>query len=159
MFDVTLSETESYKESAGYRPGTKAVITNMPFGKLGMTICYDLRFPHLFRSLAEAGAGLITVPSAFATATGAAHWVPLLRARAIENGVFILAPAQTGTHKAQSGKPRKTYGHSMIISPWGESLADGGEGTGIVYADLDLSEIVKARQRVPSLTHTRPYKL
>ncbi len=153
MFDVQVSEAETYKESAGYRPGAAAVLTEVERYKLGMTICYDLRFPHLFRQLAEGGAGIITVPSAFSPVTGAAHWEVLLRARAIENGCYVLAPAQTGAHLSQAGKPRQTYGHSLAIDPWGRVLADAGETVGIKIVDLDPAEVAQARQRIPSLAH------
>ncbi len=153
MFDVTISDSESYRESSGYRPGTQAVLADMPFGSLGMTICYDVRFPHLYRNLAQAGARVLTVPSAFSPVTGAAHWETLLRARAIETGCYVLAPAQTGTHSASQGKPRQTYGHSLAISPWGEVLADGGTAAGVIYVDLDMTEVAQARQRIPALMH------
>jgi predicted amidohydrolase len=153
MFDVTISETEFYRESAGYRPGAQAVLADMPCGPLGMTICYDVRFPHLYRHLAQSGAEVISVPSAFSPVTGAAHWHMLLRARAIETGTWILAPAQTGTHSASEGKPRLTFGHSLAVSPWGEVIADAGTETGIVYVDLDRDAVAQARQRIPSLTH------
>lgn len=157
MFDVTISESESYLESKGYRPGDRAVTADTPFGKLGLTICYDVRFPQLYRDLAQAGAGIITVPSAFSPVTGAAHWETLLRARAIETGCFIIAPAQTGTHQARTGKPRMTHGHSMVVAPWGEVLLDAGTDPGVSLCDIDPDEVAKARQRVPSLTHDRPY--
>lgn len=157
MFDVRLSETEAYEESRGYRPGEEAVIADCAFAKIGMTICYDLRFPHLFRDLAKAGAHIMTVPAAFAPATGQAHWEVLLRARAIECGAFVLAAAQTGTHPSQTGAPRKTYGHSIAIAPWGEVLAMGGTSPGIIAVDLDLTQVAQARQRVPALTHDRSY--
>ncbi|WP_319825225.1 carbon-nitrogen hydrolase family protein [Thalassovita sp.] len=157
MFDVQVSETETYRESAGYRSGTQAVAVYTGFAKVGMTVCYDVRFPYLYRALAQAGAGILTVPSAFSPVTGAAHWEPLLRARAIETGCFVLAPAQTGTHVARAGKPRQTYGRSMAISPWGEVLADAGTEPGITFVDLDLSDVAKARSRIPSLTHDREF--
>ncbi|NNK78899.1 MAG: carbon-nitrogen hydrolase family protein [Litoreibacter sp.] len=157
MFDVNISETEAYHESKGYRPGDRAVLARTEIGAIGMTICYDLRFPHLFRDLAKAGAEMITVPSAFSPATGKAHWETLLRARAIETGCFILAPAQTGTHSSGSAKPRKTYGHALAVAPWGEVLLDMGTDPGVTCIDLDLKEIGAARQRVPSLLHDRPY--
>ncbi|MFD0859532.1 carbon-nitrogen hydrolase family protein [Roseovarius aquimarinus] len=153
MFDVTISDSESYRESAGYRPGTRAVLAQAPFGPVGMTICYDIRFPHLYRGLAQKGARILTVPSAFSQVTGAAHWHMLLRARAIETGAFVLAPAQTGTHEAAGGAPRRTYGHSLAVGPWGDVLADGGEGTGVIYVDLHLPEVAQARQRIPALMH------
>lgn len=154
MFDVEISATESYRESAGYRPGQRAVVAPTPFGKIGLTICYDIRFPGLFRHLAKAGATTITVPAAFSPVTGKAHWETLLRARAIENGVFILAPAQCG----QNGPKRATYGHSMVISPWGEVLADAGDASGITMVDLDLEDVGRSRQRVPSLDHDREFE-
>ncbi|SPH23569.1 Hydrolase [Defluviimonas aquaemixtae] len=155
MFDVEVSETERYRESAGYRPGTQAVVADTPFARIGLTVCYDLRFPYLYRQLAKAGAEVLTVPSAFNDTTGAAHWEILLRARAIENGAYVLAPAQTGTHAAHAGRPRRSYGHSMIVSPWGEVLADGGIEPGLVLADLSLDEVSHARARIPSLSHDR----
>src|SRR6056297_451273 len=157
MFDVTVTETETYRESAAYRPGERAVLAHTPLGALGLTICYDLRFPALYRRLAQAGAQILTVPSAFSPVTGAAHWEPLLRARAIETGCFVLAPAQTGTHAATRGRQRQTHGHSLAIAPWGEVLADGGTDHGIVMVDLDPSEVAQARRRVPSLRHDRVF--
>lgn len=159
MFDVEVSAQETYRESAGYRPGDRAVVADMGAVKLGMSICYDIRFPHLYRALAHAGAQILTIPAAFSPVTGAAHWEPLLRARAIETGCFVLAPAQTGTHTAQAGKPRKTYGHSMVIAPWGEVLLDAGTETGIFHVDLDLDQIEGARRRVASLTHDREFTI
>ncbi len=153
MFDVAVSATETYRESAGYRPGERATLCDVGPIPLGMTICYDVRFAYLYRALAQAGAMVIAVPSAFSPVTGAAHWRVLLQARAIETGCFILAPAQTGTHAFSAGKPRKTYGHSLIVDPWGRVLADGGTAPGIISVDLDLSEVAQARQRIPSLTH------
>lgn len=157
MFDVNVSETEVYRESAGYRPGTKAVLADTPFAKIGMTVCYDVRFPHLYRRLAQAGAQIITVPAAFNHITGAAHWHTLLRARAIETGCFVLAPAQTGFHPEAGGKGRNTYGHSLAIAPWGEVLADAGTEPGVTMVDLDLNDVAKARARVPSLSHDREF--
>lgn len=157
MFDVRVSETETYRESSGYRPGTRSVLTEVAGTALGMTICYDIRFPHLYRSLAQAGARLISVPSAFSPVTGAAHWEVLLRARAIETGCFVLAPAQTGDHALSRGKPRRTFGHSMVVAPWGEILGDAGDAPGILVLDLDLDAVDEARQRVPSLSHDRGY--
>ncbi|WP_299846650.1 carbon-nitrogen hydrolase family protein [uncultured Roseovarius sp.] len=153
MFDVQVSETETYRESAGYRPGECSVLTKVADVSLGMTICYDLRFPHVYRGLAQAGADVITVPSAFSPVTGAAHWEVLLRARAIENGCYILAPAQTGLHSAQVGRARETYGHSIAIDPWGRVIEDAGTEPGIIIVDLDPSEVAKARERIPSLIH------
>jgi deaminated glutathione amidase len=157
MFDVNVSETEIYRESAGYRPGAQAVVADTPFGKLGLTICYDVRFPYLYRALAKAGAQILTVPAAFNHLTGAAHWEILLRARAIETGCFVVAPAQTGFHPETQGKGRKTYGHSLVVAPWGQVLADAGTKVGVTFADLDLAEVTRARARVPSLTHDRPF--
>ena len=152
MFDVQVSETETYRESAGYRPGTRAVVADTDFARIGMTICYDVRFPHLYRKLAQAGAMILTVPSAFSPVTGAAHWHTLLRARAIETGCYVLAPAQTGSHLASQGRSRNTYGHSLIVAPWGEVVADGGKEPGVIVADLDLSKIQTARSKVPSFS-------
>ena len=157
MFDVNVSETEVYRESSGYRPGTQAVLTDTPFGRIGMTVCYDIRFPHLYRRLAKAGAEILTVPAAFNHITGAAHWETLLRARAIETGCYVLAPAQTGFHPEQEGKGRRTHGHSLAIAPWGEILADAGTEPGIIFADLDLAEVARARERVPALSHDREF--
>lgn len=155
MFDVVLSETEKYAESDNIEPGQEAVVAQTPWGVAGLSVCYDLRFPHLYRGLAKAGAGIIFIPAAFTVPTGRAHWEILVRARAIENGAFVIAPAQTGEHEGG----RRTWGHSLIVDPWGKVLADGGERVGIVTADLDLSEIETARKRIPSLTHDRQYKV
>lgn len=157
MFDVNLTETEVYRESAGYRPGAQAVLADTPLGKIGMAVCYDLRFPHLFRRLAQAGAQILTVPAAFNHLTGQAHWETLLRARAIETGCFVLAPAQTGFHPETQGKGRRTHGHSLAIAPWGEVLADAGEEPGVTFAEIDLAEVERARARVPSLSHDRSF--
>ena len=157
MFDVNVSETEIYRESAGYRPGSQAVLADTPFGCIGMTICYDLRFPQLYRSLAQAGADIITVPAAFNHTTGAAHWEILLRARAIETGCYVLAPAQTGFHSETHGKGRRTHGHSLAVAPWGEVLVDGGTDPCISYVDLDLTKVAEARARIPALTHDRTF--
>jgi predicted amidohydrolase len=157
MFDVNVSETEVYRESAGYRPGTKAVLADTPLAKIGMTVCYDVRFPHLYRRLAKAGAQIITVPAAFNHITGAAHWETLLRARAIETGCFVLAPAQTGFHPEAHGKGRRTHGHSLAIAPWGEVLADAGTEAGVTLVDIDLGRVETARARVPSLSHDREF--
>jgi deaminated glutathione amidase len=158
MFDVNVSEAEVYRESAGYRPGTQAVIAETALGRIGMTVCYDLRFPHLYRRLAQAGAQILTVPAAFNHITGAAHWEVLLRARAIETGCFVLAPAQTGFHAEQAGKGRRTHGHSLAIAPWGEILSDAGTDPGVTFADLDLAQVDKSRARIPSLTHDRAFE-
>lgn len=157
MFDVEVTPEETYRESDGYRPGTKAVVAQTPFASIGMTICYDVRFPHLHRALAKGGAQILTVPAAFSYVTGAAHWHSLLRARAIETGCFVLAPAQTGKHPASRGPSRKTYGHSLAVAPWGEVLADAGQEPGVTYVDLDLEKVAEARKRVPSLTHDREF--
>jgi len=157
MFDVTLTDGESYRESAAFRPGDCAVLTDAAGLRLGMTICYDLRFPQLFRALAQAGAQVLAVPSAFTVPTGSAHWHALLRARAIECGAYVLAPAQWGTHPATAAKPRRTYGHSLAVAPWGEVLADAGEGTGLSFVTIDPAEVARAREMVPSLRHDRDF--
>ncbi|MFY2823256.1 carbon-nitrogen hydrolase family protein [Ruegeria sp. MALMAid1280] len=157
MFDVQVSDTETFRESKNYRPGDRAVLARTEFGAVGMTICYDIRFPHLYAALAQAGARILTVPAAFSPVTGAAHWQSLLRARAIENSCWVLAPAQTGTHPKTCGKTRHTYGHSMVVAPWGEVVIDAGTDPGIHFFDLDDSSVTEARRRVPSLTHVRPF--
>jgi len=157
MFDVQVTPEETYRESDGFRPGDRAMTAETPFGTVGMTVCYDVRFPHLHQALARAGAQILTVPAAFSPVTGAAHWEPLLRARAIETGCFVLAPAQTGTHPTTRGKQRRTHGHSMAISPWGEVLVDAGTEAGIHVFDMDLSLVEDARAKVPSLTHIRDF--
>lgn len=158
MFDVDIGDGESFRESDGYRPGDQAVVAQTDFAPVGMSICYDVRFPYLYRDLAQAGAQILTVPAAFHPVTGAAHWHVLLRARAIETGCFVVAPAQTGTHPTTRGKPRQSYGHSLVVAPWGDILADGGTDAGIVFADIDLKQVAEARKRVPSLTHDREFK-
>ena len=158
MFDVDVSATETWRESAAFRPGEQAVVAETPWGGLGLTICYDLRFAALYRALAQAGARLLTVPAAFTVPTGQAHWHVLLRARAIETGCFVLAPAQCGEHPARPGeKRRQTYGHSLAVAPWGEILADGGDTAGVTLVDLPLGAIDEARRRVPALRHDRPF--
>ena len=157
MFDVKISEEETYRESAGYRPGDRAVVADVDGVLVGLTICYDLRFPNLYRDLAKAGAKILTVPSAFAPDTGAAHWNTLLRARAIECGAFVLAPAQCGEHAASRGRSRRTHGHSLAVDPWGRVLADGGDLPGVTL--VDLSAVEDARRRIPSLTHDRDYRM
>lgn len=159
MFDVNVSETEVYRESAAYRPGGRAVLAETPLGRLGMTVCYDLRFAGLYRRLAQAGAQVLTVPAAFNHITGAAHWEVLLRARAIETGSFVLAPAQCGFHPETltGGKGRRTHGHSLAVAPWGEVLADGGTEPGVTFVDLDLAQVAAARGRIPSLQHDRDF--
>jgi predicted amidohydrolase len=153
MFDIDLPGGESYRESNAYRPGAETAVAETPWGRLGMSVCYDVRFPHLYRALTQAGADLLAVPSVFTVPTGRAHWHVLLRARAIENGAFVFAPAQWGEHAGR----RKSYGHSLIVDPWGEVLADGGEEVGIVTARIDPMKIAEARRAVPSLTHDRPF--
>jgi len=157
MFDVQVTPTETWKESAGYRPGNDAVLARMPFGNIGMTICYDVRFPALYQSLAEAGADILTVPAAFSPVTGAAHWHSLLRARAIETGCFVIAAAQTGIHASAKHKTRQTYGHSLVISPWGEVVVDAGTQAGIYLFDLDMTQTGSARAKVPSMSHRRAF--
>ena len=157
MFDVEVTPEETYRESAGYRPGSQAVCVDAGWAKVGMSVCYDVRFAQLYRALAQSGAQILTIPSAFSPVTGAAHWEPLLRARAIETGCYVLAPAQTGEHAAQSGKPRRTYGHSMAISPWGEVLVDAGTEVGIHIFDLNVNEVAAARKKVPSLLNARDF--
>lgn len=153
MFDVTLPDGKVIRESSSYRPGEQAVVTATPWGKLGMTVCYDVRFPHLYRILAQQGAHFISVPASFQRQTGKAHWHTLLKARAIENAAYILAPAMCGEHPGN----RQTYGHALIVDPWGEVLADGGEEPGIIYADIDPARVAKIRSMMPSLEHDRPY--
>jgi len=155
MFDVDLEGGESYRESRTYRPGDIAVTTDLPWGRLGISICYDLRFPALYRALAEAGATILTVPSAFTRQTGEAHWHVLLRARAIENGCFVLAAAQGGKHE----NGRETYGHSLIVDPWGRIFAEGGTEPGVVMGSLDMAEVAVARGRIPSLQHGRRFEI
>jgi len=153
MFDVDVDDGQRYRESERFRPGEQAVIAETPWAKVGMSVCYDVRFAALYRMLAHHGAEILTVPAAFTAVTGAAHWHTLLRARAIETGSFVLAPAQTGTH----AEGRQTFGHSLVVDPWGEVLADGGTDPGIVRADIDLDAVSEARRRIPSLRHDRPF--
>jgi len=155
MFDVDLAGGESYRESNNYRPGELAMLADLPWGRLGLTVCYDLRFPALYRALAEAGASFLAIPSAFTRQTGEAHWHVLQRARAIENGCFVFAAAQGGKHE----NGRETYGHSLIVDPWGRILAEGGTEPGVVMAQIELSEVVAARSRIPSLHHGRRFEL
>lgn len=154
MFDVDLKGGDSYRESATVRSGGEAVIAPTPWGLLGMTVCYDLRFAALYRALAHAGASFLTVPAAFTAFTGKAHWHVLLRARAIETGCFVIAPAQVGKHE----DGRETYGHSLVVAPWGEVLLDGGDQVGVTTAVIDTARVDEARGMVPSLTHDRPFK-
>jgi deaminated glutathione amidase len=155
MFDVDLSGGESYRESNNYRSGELAVVADLPWGRLGLTVCYDLRFPALYRALAEAGASFLAIPSAFTKQTGEAHWHVLQRARAIENGCFVFAAAQGGKHE----NGRETYGHSLIVDPWGRLLAEGGIEPGVVMADIDPAEVAAARAKIPSLHHGRRFEL
>lgn len=155
MFDVDLSGGESYRESRTFRPGELAVVADLPWGRLGLSICYDLRFPALYRALAEGGASFFAIPSAFTRQTGEAHWHVLLRARAIENGCFVFAAAQGGRHE----NGRETYGHSLVVDPWGRVLAEGGTEPGVVVADVDPVEVTTARARIPSLQHGRRFEL
>jgi len=155
MFDVDLAGGESYRESNTYRPGELAMVADLPWGRLGLTVCYDLRFPALYRALAEAGASFLAIPSAFTRQTGEAHWHVLQRARAIENGCFVFAAAQGGKHE----NGRETYGHSLVVDPWGCVLAEGGTKPGVVMAQIDPSEVVAARSRIPSLHHGRRFEL
>ncbi len=156
LFDVTLKNGEHYHESARIAGGDKAVIAQMPWGKLGMTVCYDVRFPHLYRTLAQAGADFLSVPAAFTVTTGTAHWHVLLRTRAIENGCYVFAPAQCGSHPGN----RHTYGHSLIVAPWGEIIAEASaDKTGIITATIDTDKIAEARAMIPSLKHDRVFTL
>jgi deaminated glutathione amidase len=156
MFDVQLANGDVYRESKNYRPGADAVVAELPWGRLGMTICYDLRFAALYRTLAQAGAAMLAIPAAFTVPTGQAHWHVLMRARAIETGCFVLAAAQGGRHEAG----RSTYGHSLIVSPWGEIIAEAnGDEPGVVIADIDLQHVADARSRIPALSHDRPFVL
>lgn len=153
MFDVTLPDGKVIRESSAYRPGEHAVLAQTPWGRLGMTICYDLRFPGLFRALAQAGAEFISVPASFQRQTGKAHWHTLLRARAIENECFVLAPAMCGDHPGN----RQSFGHTLVVDPWGEIIAEGGDLPEIVYADIEPRRVAKVRGMIPSLDHDRPF--
>ncbi|MBV6487220.1 MAG: carbon-nitrogen hydrolase family protein [Pseudorhodoplanes sp.] len=155
MFDVDLANGESYRESRNFRPGESAVLTDLPWGRLGLTICYDLRFPALYRALAEAGATLLAIPAAFTRQTGEAHWHTLVRARAIENGSFVMAATQGGLHE----NGRETYGHSLIVDPWGRILAEGGTEPGVIVAEIDPGAVTAARARIPSLQHGRRFDI
>jgi predicted amidohydrolase len=157
MFDVQISDGEGYRESEGYQGGAKAVLTKIGDARLGLSICYDLRFAALYRRLAQAGADILMVPSAFTVPTGKAHWEPLLRARAIETGCFVIAAAQVGRHEGRDGRSRETYGHSLVINPWGEVILDAGSEIGVYDVDLDLREVAQARQRIPSLHNDRDF--
>jgi predicted amidohydrolase len=153
MFDVNLPSGESYRESATFVPGTRAILAQLPWGGLGVATCYDMRFPEQYKALALAGARFLTAPSAFTKITGEAHWHVLLRARAIENGCFVFAAAQGGRH----ANGRTTYGHSIAISPWGEILAEANTEPGVITADIDPAEVDRVRARIPSLSHTRDF--
>ena len=153
MFDVEVNDGSIYQESATYQPGTSACLAKTPWGLVGLTVCYDIRFPALYRDLAKAGAKIIFIPSAFTEVTGEAHWHILQRARAIENGCFIVSAAQTGMHEQN----RKTFGHSIIVDPWGNILADADKDVGFITADLDLNLVDEVRKKIPSLTHDREY--
>ena len=153
MFDVEVNDGSIYRESATYQPGTSACLARTPWGLVGLTVCYDIRFPALYRDLAKAGAKIIFIPSAFTEVTGEAHWHILQRARAIENGCFIVSAAQTGMHEQN----RKTFGHSIIVDPWGNILADADKDVGFITADLDLNLVDEVRKKIPSLTHDREY--
>jgi deaminated glutathione amidase len=155
MFDVDLTGGESYRESRNYRPGELAVLADLPWGRLGLTVCYDLRFPALYRALAEAGATMLAIPSAFTKQTGEAHWHVLMRARAIENGSFVFAAAQGGKHE----NGRDTYGHSLIVDPWGRIIAEGGTEPGVIMAEINPAEVASARARIPSLQHGRRFEI
>lgn len=155
MFDVDLPGGERYRESKNYRPGSTAVLVETPWGGLGMTICYDLRFPDLYRQLAQSGASFITIPSAFTKNTGEAHWHLLLQARAIETGCYIFAAAQGGKHE----NGRETYGHSLIISPWGKILSEGKTKPCILTAEIDIALVSQSRARIPSLSHDRLFDI
>ena len=155
MFDVQLPNGESYRESKVFRPGSEAVLADLPWAKLGITICYDLRFPALYRALAQAGAQMLAIPSAFTTPTGRAHWHTLMRARAIETGCFVMAAAQAGKHE----NGRETFGHSLVVAPWGEIIAEAGVEPGVLLADIDMGKVAEARAQVPSLQHDRLFSV
>jgi predicted amidohydrolase len=155
MFDVDLANGESYRESNNFRPGELAVLADLPWGRLGLTVCYDLRFPSLYRALAEAGATFLSIPAAFTKQTGEAHWHVLMRARAIENGCFVFAAAQGGAHE----NGRATFGHSLVVDPWGTIIAEAGSDPGIVVAEIDPAVVATARARIPSLLHGRRFEV
>jgi predicted amidohydrolase len=155
MFDVDLANGESYRESRSYRAGDLAVVADLPWGRLGITICYDLRFPSLYRALAEIGCSFLAIPSAFTQQTGEAHWHVLMRARAIENGCYVLAAAQGGKHE----NDRETFGHSLVVDPWGRVIAEGGIEPGVIFAEIDPAEVASARARIPSLQHGRRFEV
>ncbi len=155
MFDVDLANGESYRESRNFRAGELAIVSDLPWGRLGLSVCYDLRFPSLYRALAEAGSSFLAIPSAFTKQTGEAHWHVLNRARAVENGCYVLAAAQGGRHE----NGRDTFGHSLVVDPWGRIVAEGGTEPGVIIADIDPAEVAAARARVPSLQHGRRFEV
>lgn len=157
MFDVAISNTETFAESSGYRPGERAVLAQSAFAPIGMAICYDMRFPRLADTLVTAGARILTYPSAFSPTTGAAHWHSLLRARAIEGGAWVLAPAQTGKHAGGTDALRSTYGHSLAVNPWGEVILDAGTAPGVYVFDMDMEKVAEARRRIPARDNARPF--
>jgi len=158
MFDVDISETETYRESAAFRPGERAVVADVEDFTVGLTICYDVRFPALYRRLAAAGADALSVPAAFSPVSGKAHWETLLRARAIETGCYVLAPAQCGDHPVSEGRARSSHGHSLAVDPWGKVLVDAGEAPGVHLVDLDRALVEESRRRIPSLAHGRAFQ-
>lgn len=158
MFDVQISETETFRESDGYRPGTKAVVAQAPFAKIGMAVCYDMRFVQLSDAMARAGAQILTYPAAFSPVTGAAHWHSLLRARAIETGCYVVAPAQTGTHFSAKYPTRDTYGHALVVSPWGEVILDAGVNAGVYAFEIDMENVADARRKVPALHNAQQFE-
>jgi predicted amidohydrolase len=155
MFDVDLANGESYRESRNFMPGETAVLADLPWGRLGLTVCYDLRFPALYRALAEAGASFLAIPAAFTQVTGEAHWHVLNRARAIENTSYVIAAAQGGTHE----NGRATYGHSIVVDPWGQIVAEGGQEPGVIFAEIDPAAVAAARAKIPSLQHGRRFEV
>jgi predicted amidohydrolase len=155
MFDVDLADGESYRESRNYRAGELAVVADLPWGRLGVTVCYDLRFPALYRALAEAGASFFAIPAAFTKQTGEAHWHVLMRARAIENGCFVFAAAQGGKHE----NGRETFGHSLVVDPWGQIIAEAGTEPGVIVAEVDPALVAAARSRIPSLVNGRRFEI
>jgi deaminated glutathione amidase len=155
MFDVDLANGESYRESRSYRAGDLAVVADLPWGRLGVTVCYDLRFPALYRALAEAGASFLSIPAAFTKQTGEAHWHVLMRARAIENGCFVFAAAQGGKHE----NGRETFGHSLVVDPWGQIIAEAGTEPGVIVAEVDPAQVAAARSRIPSLLNGRRFEV
>jgi len=155
MFDVDLANGESYRESPNFMPGETAVLADLPWGRLGLTVCYDLRFPALYRALAEAGASFLAIPAAFTQETGEAHWHVLNRARAIENTCYVIAAAQGGKHE----NGRATYGHSIVVDPWGQIVAEGGQEPGVIFAEIDPAEVAAARAKIPSLQHGRRFEV